>query len=202
MLQKIFHDFVTLFVVINPVGNVPLFIAIAGRESVERQRRIAIHAAMVAAVILILFIALGQLLLDALGIGLASFQVAGALVLLILALRMVLEEPRLAPPEADTAYGNVAVFPLAMPFIAGPAAIMAVILLTDNNVYSLGLQVETTVIMLLVVAITYACLASAEMVQRLLGVTGANVVSRVMGLILAAVAVQSLIGGLRNLGPW
>lgn len=202
MHQKVFHDFVTLFVVINPVGNVPLFIGIAGRETIQRQRRIAIQASVVAAVILFAFIAIGQLLLDALGISVASFQVAGALVLLIIALRMVLEEPRIAPPDAAATHGNVAVFPLAMPFIAGPASIMAVILLTDNNVYSIGLQAETTVMMLVVIAITYGFLASAEIVQRALGVTGANVVSRIMGLLLAALAVQSLIGGLHHLGPW
>lgn len=202
MLEKIFHDFVTLFVVINPVGNVPLFIAIAGGETIQRQRRIAIQGAAVAAVILVAFIAVGQLLLDALGISVASFQVAGALVLLIIALRMVLEEPRIAPHDAAVTHGNVAVFPLAMPFIAGPASIMSVILLTDKKVYSVGVQAETAIIMLVVVAITYVCLASSQILQRVLGVTGANVVSRIMGLILAALAVQSLVGGLHHLGPW
>ena len=201
MLQKVFHDFITLLVVINPVGNVPLFIGTVGGETVERQRRIAIQAILVAAVILVLFISLGQLLLDALGISLASFQIAGAVVLLIIALRMVLEEPRIVPTGTGMTHGNVAVFPIAMPFIAGPAAIMAVILLTDNNIYSVGMQAETTAMMLVVLAITYACLAGAELVQRVLGATGANVVSRIMGLILAALAVQSLIGGLRHIGP-
>jgi multiple antibiotic resistance protein len=99
----------------------------------------------------------------------------------------------------DTAHlRNVAIFPIAMPFLAGPAAITAVILLTDNNAYSAWEQAQTALVMLAVLLITYACLVGAELVQRLLGNTGANVVSRIMGLILTALAVQSMLGGLRQ----
>jgi multiple antibiotic resistance protein len=198
MLHQLFHDFVTLFVVVNPIGIVPLFIAIAGREPTARQRQIALQGVVVATVILLLFIAIGQLLLDALGIELSSFRIAGGLVLLIIALRMILEEVRAA--AIDTSHlRNVAIFPLAMPFLAGPAALTAVILLTDNDVYSLWEQARTALVLLAVMLATYACLAGAELVQRLLGTTGTNVVSRIMGLILAALALQSMLGGLRQL---
>jgi multiple antibiotic resistance protein len=197
MLHQLFHDFVTLFVVVNPVGTVPLLIAITGQEPPARQRQIVLHGVVVATLILLFFIAIGQLLLDALGIELSSFRIAGGLVLLIIALRMVLEEVGAA--SIDTSHlRNVAIFPLAMPFLAGPAAMMAVILLTDNNVYSVWEQAQTALVLLAVMLVTYACLAGAELVQRTLGVTGANVVSRIMGLILAALAVQSMIGGLRQ----
>ena len=197
MLHQLFHDFVTLFVVVNPVGTVPLFIAIAGQEPPARQQQIVLQGVVVAALILLFFIAIGQLLLEALGIELSSFRIAGGLVLLIIALRMVLEEVRVA--SIDTSHlRNVAIFPLAMPFLAGPAALTAVILLTDNDVYTFWEQVRTALVLLAVMLVTYACLAAAEPVQRLLGTTGANVVSRIMGLILAALAVQSMIGGLRQ----
>jgi multiple antibiotic resistance protein len=197
MPHQLFHDFVTLFVVVNPIGIVPLFIAIAGREPTARQRQIALQGVVVATVILLLFVAIGQLLLDALGIELSSFRIAGGLVLLIIALRMVLEEVRAA--AIDTSHlRNVAIFPLAMPFLAGPAALTAVILLTDNDVYSLWEQAQTALVLLAVMLATYACLAGAELVQRLLGTTGTNVVSRIMGLILAALAVQSMLAGLRQ----
>lgn len=133
MLQKLFHDFLTLFVVFNPIGTVSLFIAIAGHEPVRRQRQIATQGVIVAAAILLSFILVGQPLLEALGIDLVSFQIAGGLVLLIIALRMVLEEVRVAPADTTTSTRNVAIFPLAMPFLAGPASIMAVVLLTDNH---------------------------------------------------------------------
>jgi multiple antibiotic resistance protein len=196
--HKLLHDFVTLFVVVNPVGVVPLFIAVAGQEGRARQRRIALHAVLVSVVILLAFIAIGQVAIEALGIELASFQIAGGLVLLIIALRMVLEEVR-AMPRDTGAWGNVAVFPLAMPFIAGPASIMAVVLLTDDNVYTGWQQVETACVTLVVLVITYFCLIGAELVQRLLGSTGTSVVSRIMGLILAALAVQSMLGALRQI---
>jgi multiple antibiotic resistance protein len=197
MLQKLFDDFVTLFVVVNPIGIVPLFIAIAGQEHSARQRQIALEGVIVASLILLFFIAIGQLLLEALGIELSSFRIAGGLVLLIIALRMVLEEVRVV--SIDTSHlRNVAIFPLALPFLAGPAAMTAVILLTDNDVYSVWEQARTALVLLAVMLVTYACLAGAELVQRLLGTTGANVVSRIMGLILTALAVQSMIGGLRQ----
>jgi multiple antibiotic resistance protein len=197
MLHKLFHDFVTLFVVVNPIGTVPLFIAIAGHESSERQRQIAIQGVIVAALILLFFIVIGQPLLNALDIDLSSFQIAGGLVLLLTALRMVLEEVRVV--SIDTAsLRNVAIFPLGMPFLAGPAAIMAVILLTDTNVYTVWEKALTSLVMLAVLLVAYACLVGALLVQRLLGAAGTNVVSRIMGLLLAALAVQSMIGGLRQ----
>ncbi len=202
MLDKLFHDIVTLFVVINPIGAVPLFVAVAGRESMAARRRIAGQAIVIAAAILLAFIAIGQIVLEALGIDLASFRVAGGLVLVVIALRMVLEEARINTADSSEARRNIAVFPLAMPFIAGPASIMAVVLLTDNNVYTVWQQAETAALMLVVLAFTYVCLIGADVVQRLLGATGANVVSRIMGLILAALAVQSILSGLHDVLHW
>jgi multiple antibiotic resistance protein len=202
MLDRVFHDIVTLIVVINPVGVVPLFIAVAGRKTAAERRRIAGQAVIVAAAILLVFIAIGQIVLDALGIDLASFRIAGGLVLLIIALRMVLQEARAAVADDAAIDSNVAVFPLAMPFIAGPASIMAVVLLTDNNTYTVWQQAETAVLLLVVIGFTYVCLVGADLVQRLLGLTGASVVSRIMGLILAALSVQSILTGMREVLHW
>ena len=199
MIHVLFRDFVTLFVVVNPVGLVPLFIAVAGHESTARRRHLAVQASIISAIILLVFIAFGQLVLTALGIELASFQLAGGLVLLIIALRMVLAETRPGADAGPITDGNAAVFPLAMPFIAGPATLMAVVLLTDNNVYTVWQQIDTGVMLMVVLVITYGCMIGADLLQRLLGMTGTNVVSRIMGLILAALAVQSMVGGLRSL---
>ena len=202
MAEKLFHDLVTLFVVVNPIGVVPLFVAAAGHESVAARRRIAGQAILISAVILFVFIGIGQIVLEALGIDLASFRIAGGLVLLIIALRMVLEEARNPMADSSAFRGNIAVFPLAMPFIAGPASIMAVVLLTDSNVYTGWQQAETAALLLVVLGFTYGCLVGADFVQRLLGSTGADVVSRIMGLILAALAVQSMLSGFRDILHW
>ena len=202
MADKLFHDLVTLFVVVNPIGVVPLFIAVAGHESAAARRRIAGQAILISTVILFVFIGIGQIVLEALGIDLASFRIAGGLVLLIIALRMVLQEAHDPRADSSAIYGNIAVFPLAMPFIAGPASIMAVVLLTDNNVYTLWQEVETAALLVVVLGFTYGCLVGADFVQRVLGSTGANVVSRIMGLILAALAVQSILSGFHDILHW
>src|ERR1700730_7103050 len=98
MAERLFHDLVTLFVVVNPIGVVPLFIAVAGHESAAARRRIAGQAILISTVILFVFIGLGQIVLEALGINLASFRIAGGLVLLIIALRMVLQERTIRGP--------------------------------------------------------------------------------------------------------
>jgi multiple antibiotic resistance protein len=200
MDDHIFHDFMTLFVVINPVGLVPLFIAIAGHESTARRKSLALQAVVIAAAILLAFIAGGRFLLQALGIDVASFRFAGGLVLLLIALRMVMQEGQGAVIGGGAEAGNVAVFPLAMPFIAGPATLMAVVVLTDSTVYSVWQQINTTILLLIVLAITYGCCVSADLLQWLLGVTGANVISRIMGLILAALAVQSMVAAVHDMG--
>ena len=198
MGHHLFRDFVTLFVVVNPIGVVPLFISVTSADGPSR-RRLAFQAVVISAIILLVFIVAGQVLLDALGIELPAFQFAGGLVLLIIALRMVLAEDRSETRVSGADSGNLAVFPLAMPFIAGPATLMAVVLLTDNTVYEVWDRVATTAILITVLAITYVCMIAATILQRLLGKTGANVVSRIMGLILAALAIQSMVGGLRGL---
>lgn len=169
MSYKLFHELVTLFAVVNPIGVVPLFVAVAGHESAAARRRIAGQVILILTVILFVFIGIGQIVLEALGINLASFRIAGGLVLLIIALRMVLQEAHNPGADGSGFRGNIAVFPLAMPFIAGPASIMAVVLLTDSNVYTGWQQDETAVLLLVVLGFTYGCLAGADFVQRLLG---------------------------------
>src|SRR4051794_25874635 len=158
MTHPLVQNLVTLFVVVNPIGLVPLFIGAVGQESLARRRHIALQAITIAACILLAFIAVGQVMLAALGIELASFQLAGGLVLLIIALRMVLQDTHAPAVEAESEGRNIAVFPLATPFIAGPATIMAVVLLTDNNVYTIWQQLQTAAMLLVVLTITYGCM--------------------------------------------
>ena len=109
MADRLFHDLVKLFVVVNPIGVVPLFIAVAGHESAAARRRIAGQAILISTVILFVFIGIGQIVLEALGINLASFRIAGGLVLLIIALRMVLQEAHHPRADSSAIYGNIAV---------------------------------------------------------------------------------------------
>jgi multiple antibiotic resistance protein len=140
-------------------------------------------------------------MLTGLGVTLPAFRVAGGLVLLVIALRMVLSEDESRAgsqaPARRAGPSDIAVFPLAMPFIAGPGAVMAAVLLTDNDTFTIAEQAATAAVMIGVLGLTYVILLGAETMQRYIGPTGANVLSRVLGLILTAVAAETMLEGLR-----
>lgn len=198
---KLLEDAITLFVVVNPIGLVPLFIALTTGQTPAERRAIARRAVLIAAAILIVFVVLGQIVLTGLGVTLPAFRVAGGLVLLVIALRMVLSEgdSRAGSTGSGQRGGpsDIAVFPLAMPFIAGPGAVMAAVLLTDNDTFTIPEQAATAVVMMGILGITYLMLLGAETIQRYIGPTGANVLSRVLGLVLTAVAAETMLEGLR-----
>ena len=196
MVHDVLQDLVTLLVVINPISKVPLFIVLAGHLPADRQTRIAVRAVTIAAIVLLFFLVCGQVALNYLGIDLASVQIAGGLILLIIGLRMVLEDAR--DPPSSPASDDIAVFPLAMPFIAGPGAIMSVMVLTDDNLYTLRDQAETSLATLFVLIATLGCLLGANGLNRMLGRTGINVISRILGLILSSLAVQAILTGVRE----
>ncbi|MCL5772971.1 MAG: MarC family protein [Firmicutes bacterium] len=201
MLKHIIESAVTFFVVIDPVGTVPLFIVATKGKSVAEQRSIALKATIISAAILIFFIAVGQLLFDHLGIGLNAFRIAGGLVLLIISLKMILESEITgmeAEDENSEHKRDVAVFPIALPFIAGPGTIMAAVLLTDNDLYSVFEQFVVSLVLLGILLITWIVLRYAKQLEKLLGDTGINVVTRVMGLILAALACQTILNGIQG----
>lgn len=204
MYERILRDAVTFMVVICPTAVTAVFIALTRHESPSERRRIALRAVVIAAVILLGSIVVGEILLKALGITLPSFRIAAGLVLFVVSLKMILEEEPKDDPAAR--HGGVAgkkgqdlsVFPLAIPLIAGPGTIMAAVLLTDNSRYNAPEQAVTAVVLLVDLALTYGMLLGAETIHRALGTTGANVLSRVMGLVLAALSVEVILAGIRG----
>lgn len=202
-MNWLFKDFVFLWTVVDPIGSVPVFIALAAGRSAIEQRRIAFRAIAIAAGILLFFIVAGQLLLDALSIELSAFQIAGGIIMFIFALDMVFGEPK---PEEEKHLAehlppgprDIAVYPLAVPSIAGPGTMMAVVLLTDNHRHSIVEQMMVATILLTVLAITLGFLLMAGRIQRLIGDAGASIVSRVMGLIIAAMAASTVLAGVKT----
>jgi multiple antibiotic resistance protein len=199
MFEHVLKDAITLWATIDPIATVPIFLAVTRQQTAAARRRIALRAVVISAVILLAFIVVGQLLLEDLGIQLTSFQIAGGVILFIFGLRMIFEtEQEQSSHSAPTESGfDPAVFPLAMPSIASPAAIMAVVVLTDNHRFSLRHQAVTTGVMLVIMAITFVFLLAAGRIHRLIGETGAQIVIRVMGLILSALAVEMVVGGIK-----
>lgn len=194
MLDDFLKAAVIFFATIDPVGAVTLFGALTqGRPAAER-RRIAWRAVLVATLMLVSFMVVGQLVLGAMHISLHSFQIAGAIFLFLFGAQLTfgtLKELE-AQPEPDH---DVATFPLAMPGIASPGALTAAVVLTDNARFPIERQALTGCALLLVLAITYGFLLLASPITRVLGRTGATIAVRALGLILAALAVEMLLDG-------
>jgi len=190
--------FIVFFAVIDPVGTVPVFIAVTSRFDAIAKRRVALVASIVSAGVLLFFVFVGELILTAMSIPLAAFQVAGGIVLFLFALSMIFgeskpeEEVRLAENHHETA-----VFPLAVPSIAGPGAMLTAVLMTESGHFSLWQQAQTVAVMLFVLFIVYVLMLGSGFIDKLIGGSGASVVSRVMGLILSSVAVSNTLSGLK-----
>lgn len=200
--DQILQEFITLWVVIDPIGTIPVFLAVTAGLTVAARRRVALKAVLVSGGVLFGFILGGQLVLEALGLGLPSFQIAGGLVLFLFALQMIFgpakPETELAGIEANTT--QTAIHPIAIPSLASPGAMLAVVVLTDNDRFSLAHQAQTAGLLVVILAITLAMLLMATPLLRLIGPAGASIISRVMGMILAAVAVDAVLQGLVQIG--
>ena len=199
MFDSLVVQFVVLWAVIDPIGSVPVYLTKTIGLPLEDRRKIALKAVLISAGILLFFLVAGQALLEAMQIPLTAFQIAGGLVLLLFALTMIFGEGK---PEQEmkmtASLSELAVYPLAVPSIASPGAMMAIVLLTDNHRFSFDDQLITALIMLSILFITYLLFVIANRIQRVIGNTGAAVISRVMGLILASVAVNNMLVVIRD----
>ena len=197
-LDPLVTAFVALFVVIDPVGLAPLFVALTRGAEAQLRRAIALRACVIAAGLLSLFGLFGEQVLGFLGISLPAFRVAGGVLLFLTALDMLFER-RTERRRAQTAADDPSVFPLATPLVAGPGAIATMILLTgaaSGPVEALAVHL----VMFTVIALVFVFCLAAGPIERLLGATGINVVTRLLGMLLAALSVQFVLDGLRGFG--
>ena len=198
--QELIFDLITLWVTIDPVGTLPLFLSVTKKMNAAQRRATAIRASIIAFFILAGFLYLGQYLLEEMRIELPSFQIAGGIVLFLFALSMIFEKE--SAVESAEEGRDVAVFPLAMPSIATPGALLAVLVLTDNNTHNFLQETATCGVMALVLAINLLLLLLGNKIVALLGRAGLSILSRVMGMILAAAAVQMVYSAMKGqLGP-
>ena len=193
--------FVTLFVIIDPIGLTPLFVALTQGMTAQARRAIGLRACVTAAFILCLFAAFGEAVLGFVGISMPAFRIAGGVLLFLTALDMLFERrTKRREHQADEEDGpDPSVFPLAIPLIAGPGAIASVILLAGQSPGWQGL-VATLAVMVAVLLIVLLLFLSAGLLERALGKTGINVVTRLLGMLLAALSVQFVLDGLRAFG--
>lgn len=193
--------FIALFVTVDPVGNMPLFLSLTAEADAAHRRRMALQGPAVATVVLVVFALAGEPLLRLFGITLPAFRIAGGLLLFALAFEMLFAKrgPRRAQDtEAARSHAepeDVAVFPLAIPLLAGPGGIASVILLTSEG----GGQAQVAVLLMIpvVMGISALCFLAAGRLERLLGMNVTEALTRVLGVVLAALAVQSVVDGVK-----
>jgi multiple antibiotic resistance protein len=201
MLELFISAFITLFVVIDPLGVMPMFAALTQGAERSYRRRMAFKGTLISFVILAFFAITGDGLLNLLHISLPAFRIAGGILLFFVAVDMVLvrssglSSTTVRETQEAEHRQDISVFPLAIPLIAGPGAITSMILLTggENRWQSV---VVVVVVMALVLLINWLLLLISNRLVKLIGVTGAGVISRVLGILLAALAVQFVLDGL------
>ena len=200
-LQNHFTEFVTLFVIVDPIGSTSIFLSLTASVTPAERRRVAFKSILISAIVLVAFVIAGRLLLTWMGIPIPSFQIAGGIVLLIFALNMVFEFVPEHKTDNPDGKHDIAVYPLAMPAIAGPGTIMAVVLLSDDDRDNLIGQGVTVLVLLAILAFTYLLFRLAMILHRFIGHTGANIIKKIMGLLLAAVAVDKIVTGVIEYFP-
>lgn len=203
-MEFVVSALVTLLVVVDPVGLVPTFIGITHGLPVKARRSVALRASLIAAAVLIGAALIGEWLLRTLAISLPAFRIAGGLLLFSIASEMVFglrtqRQSQTAEQAVEERVRNIAAFPLAIPLMAGPGAITATVLLAGR---SGGDLIRLSLLIGVIVAVLLLCLiafALAERISRVFGTTGNIVLSRLLGVLLAALAVQFVVDGVRAL---
>jgi multiple antibiotic resistance protein len=196
--QQRLSEFVTLFLVINPFGALPTFMEIAETLDPRAQRRLALSATVISFAVLVFFIVAGAFLLGEMGISIRAFQISGGILLFVIALDMIRGQT-LSGHGTEQGSMALAVYPVAIPKIAGPGAMLTVVLVTDDDRLNLAGQLTTVCVLALVLVVTLLILLVAGPISRLIGSAGVSVISRVMGMLLAAMAVALVLGAV---GDW
>lgn len=192
----------TFFATIGPFDIAAMFAVLTAENTKQYRRLMAIRGTMIATVVLLIFALFGNALLSSMGISLAALSAAGGILLLLIGIEMVFaREPSVSRPTNEeeleaASKKDISVFPIATPLIAGPGTMGAVILLMANAEGDLGRQIVVIGSLLIILLVTFLSLILASRIQGLFGVTGMGVISRVMGILLCALAVQFLFDGI------
>ena len=201
-MELFISAFVTFFVVIDPPGCAPIFASLTGTAPAPHRRAMAVRSTLVAALILYLFAIFGEAFLGALGISLDAFRVAGGVMLFLIALEMVFEKRterrthREEDVKADPQHEDISIFPMAIPMIAGPGSIASVMLLTSKSV---GISQTLVVLgaLALVLLVNLAALLAAGPLMKAVGHRVEAMITRILGVVLAALAAQFIIDGVK-----
>jgi multiple antibiotic resistance protein len=203
MLEPLIKFFVVFFVVVEPISLIPLYAGLTEGANDSYKRMMAIKSSIIALIICVLFALLGARFLDIMGISLSSFRIAGGTLLFLISLEMVFARTsgtRSTTSEREEAKTreDISVFPLAFPFIAGPGALATILLEAGEVAHQPWLFAGFLIVVVLVILVCLLLMLAASRLMSALGVTGANVMSRLSGVVLAALAVQFIVDGIRG----
>jgi multiple antibiotic resistance protein len=203
MISRFLPIFVTIFIVVDPIGLVPLYIGLTAHIPAERKKRIITKAVFISFIVLAVFIVLGKWILAVLGIQTGAFFIAGGIMLFLVSLEMLFGRPtqskvssRETPPEDDA---GIAVFPLAIPMLAGPGAITAIILIT-GSADDLFMPVMLFTAVAATLAAAWIILRASHFILGALGKTGVSVIERIVGILLSGLSIQFIYDGIVKLG--
>ena len=201
-LEFLITSFVALFVIIDPIGLTPIFVALTQGMDQQLRRKIAIRAIAVSGFVISLFILFGETVLGFIGISMPAFRVAGGVLLFLTALDMLFQRrsERRENQTEDKIIDDPSVFPLAIPLITGPGAIATVILIAGAKPGLIGIA-SAGIVSTLVLISVFIFFSSASGLERLLGRTGIGVLTRLLGMLLAALSVQFVLEGLFDFVP-
>ncbi len=195
-------SFITLFTIIDPIGGAPFFMSITAEYSEEERRQIALRASLTAFITLLVFLWIGKYLLSFFQISISSFKIAGGILLFLIAIEMLFgkttqvkttERERLRVKEKE----DVSIVPLGIPYLAGPGAITTTIILGETS--GIILKLALSVVIFLVLLITFLIFSNSSRISKLLGELGTKAVVRILGLLLASIAIEYITTGLKEI---
>lgn len=193
--------FMTLFVIADPLGNLPVFIALTARNTNKERNRAAWQSVLTSAIVLAIFAVFGKYILDLLGITTAAMQISGGILLLLVALQLMQDESNPQEEEAKASSVNIALVPMGIPLLAGPGAIVAIMIKAEESGDTLGGILAIIAAFILLHIIEWVVLRFASPMHRLLGEGGTVFLTRIAGMLLAAISVQLIIAGAVSVWP-
>ncbi|HQS84373.1 MAG: hypothetical protein B7Y25_05510 [Alphaproteobacteria bacterium 16-39-46] len=206
-IDFLYKTFIAFFVIIDPFAIIPVFISYTLNDSRSSRNKTAFKATLIAGIVLLIFALTGDKFLEFLGITHGSFRIAGGILLMFAGIDMVIAKNSgirsTTEQENEEAVqkSDVSVFPLAIPLIAGPGALTTLVISMGEVEGMIFHQISIILIVLFVLFLTYLCLMSSNLIFKVLGVTGTNVLTRIFGIIISAIAIEYIIKGLRESFP-